>query len=68
MYWNVLLIGRRCKVIIFFIAISRHIQEGISCPSLFFTDWLGGVGPLIFVYCVQHVLPGSLIITEGVHP
>jgi len=63
-----LLIGRRRKVIIFFIGISRHIQERISCPSIFFSDWLGGVGPRIFVYCVQHVLPGGLLITEGVHP
>ena len=54
--------------IIFFISISRHIQERISCPSIFFSDWLGGVGPRIFVYCVQHVLLGDLVITEGVHP
>jgi hypothetical protein len=63
-----LLIGRRRKVIFFFIGISRHIQERISYPSILFSDWLGGVGPRIFVYCVQHVLPGVLLITEGVHP
>jgi len=63
-----LLIGRRRKVIIFFIGIYRHIQERISCPRIFFSDWLGGVSPRIFVYCVLHVLPGSLLITEGVHP
>jgi len=38
-----LLIGRRRKVIIFFIGISRYIQERISYPSIFFSDWLGGV-------------------------
>ena len=36
-----LLIGRRRKVIIFFIGISRHIQERISYLSIFFSDWLG---------------------------
>ena len=47
---------------------QQHIPVRISCPSIFFTDWLGGVGPRIFVYCVQHVLPGGIGITEGVHP
>ena len=45
-----------------------YIQERISCPSIFFSDWLGGVGPRIFIYCIQHVLLGDLVITEGVHP
>src|SRR6185503_8906380 len=65
---SIFLVGRRCKVIIFFIGISRHIQERISCLSIFFSDWLGGVGPRIFVYCVQHILLGDLVITEVVHP
>ena len=48
----------------------RHLQtySGMNQLSEHLLQRLAGVGPHIFVYCVQHVLLGDLVITEGVHP
>ena len=51
--------------------LHRHLQtySGTNQLSEHLLQRLaGGVDPRIFIYCVQHVMPGGLVITEGVHP